>query len=1055
MALQEHLTSMMGTDVPSAHTSLPPAMAAMNFAASFHRDAQACRGAREREQLHKIYRDKILAIDTLAANVAAAFLPVFGPIAGRNDADAERWGDFDRLAQRGKNMRDRESQRLQHQSGIIAAWGFECFQYYGWHALPLPLLRQLHDLAVLIPRWDDVVDLLNSKMLARHELRVLRGRNKALRIGEHSAASKVQDTRSPVERADILAALDWARQKATSAVARQQVKKSARGINGTPIKNFGLKRDPYGMVVPSIALNDSDDNDDGDDDVSVRDLSTRPAKRTKLSATEPGRLIFPDLVGNPKARQRHAPDSENAPSAPVRSNDSSDQDCHHRNHELSGSKEPEPEPEAESYHMEHVQDELPDDDQALETTAMEGIRVEEEETSDRGLEDVHAEVEMTQNSTMSSEFREAKEDTESTGTGSIAKGCNNRADRSRDGRSDEEEAEEVELKENEETRDVRKDIDADWGMISRRSQSLGVMEEALDEIVLDTQRNSTGEEEADLEGIAGAEAEVGIQDDGAEEEEEVVDQAGNVEGEDHEGVEDAGAAADSQEGVLDAGRTGTSVNRTAGSDSAHARDQRGSSSASYGLAARSAVPLLGRVVNSPYQAGKLMSSGQHRLSATVLGGEDNNKPATAAEETRRLNTPAPTQPRSSDVDNSDSPSRRPATLLQSLQARHAAKIHQLVKDLSRPHVSLDVAHQRRLQLDWLHPQRWASIYVEPEHHLGRSSVASSDDADVWYLSWDTFRRYADSGHIFQRPVVIKQIFQDSGMYDIAEYIDMLWQRFPEQQIDVQNSMTGACVSMSMKEYCMTVTTVDLSSSDDTASVSNAINLRRLARADEPLLSRLSRFRLLSTLMDRATSTVGRSEYFAPNQIEDCLGFDVLGFTGAFSRSHVDPLIGSWVRCLAGVKIWAIATDLDTEDWRRFSNEGCNWSPQGKGRLVVLEQDDVLFMPPGLRVVHASFTPEPCLMEGGLLWDECAIPEILEGLLWIARHQACTTEPLAFQLSTLIDALEQWLDGDNHVYQSSHLATAAEHRQAVKASIQSLRACLEPNVPPHRDEEMFV
>ena len=168
---------------------------------------------------------------------------------------------------------------------------------------------------------------------------------------------------------------------------------------------------------------------------------------------------------------------------------------------------------------------------------------------------------------------------------------------------------------------------------------------------------------------------------------------------------------------------------------------------------------------------------------------------------------------------------------------------------------------------------------------------------------------------------------------------------------------------------------------------------------------------------------------------------MLSFADAFSTSHANLFGGSWVRCLHGLKIYAIAADLDAEDWRRFADEGCKWSPRGKGRLIALEEDDVLFIPPGLQAIHASFTPEPCLMEGGMLWDECAIPETLDELLWIARHQAGTVQPLAFQLLSLIDALEQWLNENNHINQSSPSHTAAEERQALKASIQSLRACL--------------
>ncbi|KAH7124448.1 hypothetical protein EDB81DRAFT_624007, partial [Dactylonectria macrodidyma] len=111
--------------------------------------------------------------------------------------------------------------------------------------------------------------------------------------------------------------------------------------------------------------------------------------------------------------------------------------------------------------------------------------------------------------------------------------------------------------------------------------------------------------------------------------------------------------------------------------------------------------------------------------------------------------------------------------------------------------------------------------------------------------------------------------------------------------------------------------------------------------------------------------------------------------------------------------------------------------------IVLEQDDVLLMPPGLRVVRATSAPEPCLMEGGMLWDECSIPEILEGLLWVVDNRAYTDDSIhfAFQLIPLIDALEKWLDDENYVGRPSSQPTAAERYQTVKVGIRSLRALL--------------
>ncbi|USP79354.1 hypothetical protein yc1106_06628 [Curvularia clavata] len=987
MALQERHAAVTSSDILSAHAISSPALAAaaINFAASFHRDARTCCSAHERSQLQKVYRDKILANDKFTANIAAAFLSVLGPNAGRNDAGAERerWGDFDRLAQRGKNMRDRESQRLQHQSGIIAAWGPRCFEYYGWHVLPLPLLRQVHDLAVLIPSWDDAVELLNSRMLVRHELRVLHGNNKALRIGEHSAASKVQDSRSPVERTDIVAALDWARANATSAAARQAVKEAAQGMNGTPINTLGLKRDRYGMVVPSVGPYDPDGNDDNDEDVV--DVSPRPAKHIKLSAAEPLRLMFPGSLSHVQACQQRDADGEKASTAPIRSN------------KLSQSIQPELDTAAESLHTRHIHNEhsneplneVSDCNLFLQTIAVGGGSA-RGETPDQDVEHAHPEVEIT--SAISSELGTAHNRTDGIGIGRVVMRRSHCMVREQDKQINEERAGEVQSQRDRRARDLGKGMETDMDVDSQ-------LEEMLDVHALEAQRNheeiSDGEDV--VAGVAGpgtpkhrAGEEGGRREKEAENtktnEEQVqdkaaLDQAGNTNT--NREVENAGPKAHSQEGALRASRTGTSVERTVELQSTHSIHQRES-----------------------------------------------------------VNTMAPTLSRSSDSDDSDS--LQSPTPLQNLQAHLDIRTHQLTQVLSQLNSTPDVRHYAQLQLDWLSPQRWASVYVEPEYHMGATSSASSDSADIWCLDWDTFHQYADSNHVFRRPVVIKQKFQDSGMYEVDRYVDMLWQRFPEQHIEVQDSITGISRSMSMAEYCstaLTVTEAGTSLSDNTASVSNAVNLRCLARADEPLLTRLERFQLLSTLASRVAGTIGRTEHSPSSNLESLLGFDVLSFADAFSSSHANLFGGSWVRCLDGLKIYAIAADLDAEDWRRFADEGCKWSPRGKGRLIALEEDDVLFIPPGLRAIHASFTPEPCLMEGGMLWDECAIPEILDELLWIARHQAGTVQPVAFQLSSLIDALEQWLNENNHINQSSPSHTAAEERQALKASIQSLRACL--------------
>jgi hypothetical protein len=56
---------------------------------------------------------------------------------------------------------------------------------------------------------------------------------------------------------------------------------------------------------------------------------------------------------------------------------------------------------------------------------------------------------------------------------------------------------------------------------------------------------------------------------------------------------------------------------------------------------------------------------------------------------------------------------------------------------------------------------------------------------------------------------------------------------------------------------------------------------------------MRRFRLLETLVDRAAKLgPGKRISGQLNDISDYLGFDLLGFERAFTRPHVDALIGT-------------------------------------------------------------------------------------------------------------------------------------------------------------------
>ena len=356
-------------------------------------------------------------------------------------------------------------------------------------------------------------------------------------------------------------------------------------------------------------------------------------------------------------------------------------------------------------------------------------------------------------------------------------------------------------------------------------------------------------------------------------------------------------------------------------------------------------------------------------------------------------------------------------------------------DAAREHCKhRSIRTHNEIKVKWLENTRWANVC---DVHIDASPALGLPlGADVWYMQWNTFRERADAGEIFSKPIVIKQKFQDSGMYELQDYLALLKERYPHQALDVQDSGTGRCLNMKIQDF-WAATSGNGSSLRKLEGMSNAINLRKIANADAPLLTRLKRFRLLETLLDRASDlTPGKRSHRDADDISDCLGFDLLGFKGAFTRPHVDALTGTWIRCLFGTKAWIFVPNMSEGDWHDFTQEGPSWSPAEKGRVVVLERDDVLLMPPGTRMLHTVFTLEPSLMEGGMLWDECNISSLLDELLWIAQNQICTNKAIAYQLPSIVDALEAWLQ--ENLSQSPAVESIPDYVACVQRGIRNLR-----------------
>jgi hypothetical protein len=120
-------------------------------------------------------------------------------------------------------------------------------------------------------------------------------------------------------------------------------------------------------------------------------------------------------------------------------------------------------------------------------------------------------------------------------------------------------------------------------------------------------------------------------------------------------------------------------------------------------------------------------------------------------------------------------------------------------DAAREHCKRrSVQTHNELKVKWLENTRWANVCDVPIN--ANPALALPLDADVWYMQWDTFRKRADAGETFSRPVVIKQKFQDSGMYELQDYLALLKDRYPYQTLDVQDSGTGSCLNMKIQDF---------------------------------------------------------------------------------------------------------------------------------------------------------------------------------------------------------------------------------------------------------------
>ncbi|KJX93037.1 hypothetical protein TI39_contig4434g00001 [Zymoseptoria brevis] len=347
------------------------------------------------------------------------------------------------------------------------------------------------------------------------------------------------------------------------------------------------------------------------------------------------------------------------------------------------------------------------------------------------------------------------------------------------------------------------------------------------------------------------------------------------------------------------------------------------------------------------------------------------------------------------------------------------------EDTDQPAVYCNWIRRDAREQSWLPDQpAWPRCFapsLATSTYIG-TRVGGEEDADMLFLTQHELDAKLMASEKLDKPIVVHgHTFPDQHQHTAVSFARKLRACFNGEQVDVRRPNEEAPVKIDVNEFAERLTD-DRGASDDSC---NALNLVSIVHAAKPTFTQHSRFELLDVLVTRAKKLGPGKQMVIEAQfsdVESCLSFNICAERGSSSFAHVDALVGTWMRNLFGVKLWIVVpqNQMDEQDWERFAADGDRWDPQGKGRLVILREGDVFLMPPGLPVVHAVFTPEVCGMEGGMLWDNTNIINILKSMLWIHRNPKSTNEDFPRQLPSIMNALLEWLDAGPQYFDEDDL-----------------------------------
>ena len=328
-----------------------------------------------------------------------------------------------------------------------------------------------------------------------------------------------------------------------------------------------------------------------------------------------------------------------------------------------------------------------------------------------------------------------------------------------------------------------------------------------------------------------------------------------------------------------------------------------------------------------------------------------------------------------------------------LRNRYKAMMNEYIDKIAREAKENGAGIQRLLRAKWLKADvEMASIYTSPQSNLPPGTAHSMEHADAIYFTASEFMEQARHGAVFHELIIIKESFADAGMH-----------KFEDVVAQVQDSYDGSMLHVRWLDQDQSIAVpcakvVEYLRTQSSARASRELNLRSLRKCHRPTFTMMQRFRLLETLMIRVRDLDSSPNNNASSLDTDrSLYFNTVSARGAFSGPRLGTASGSWIRILDGVSLYAIASLSDSN---KDLYEDTYGAPTSNLKLLVLERDDVLILPPGLGAVYAVHSPTNVVAEGGFFWDELNILETLDQAL----SNPLQTDSIAQCLQRLVEQL---------------------------------------------------